>query len=371
MAITLKEARPVRGGQAIAERPDGSHVSFMAYPTPLFDDDGRLIGAVNVLVDITELRRAEQATRAAADALEASNAVKDQFLGLVSHELRTPVTTIFGNARLLQSRGGGARRRRPRGDDRGHRDRCRPAPRDHREPAASDPAGLGDGARPGAAGPRSGSSSVRGLVPVAHPDRTIEVVGTPRSSSTRTRPISACCSRTCSRNAVKYSPPDTLIEVRLTDARRRDRGRGPRSRDRHRRGRRRPAVRALLPDRDGARRGDRARDRAGAVPADRHRARRPDLGDAPRGWWRGGRVRAADRRRGRRPPLRTTRPVRWRPARPASSPGCSGACPNRIGSARTRRPRWRPSVPRPPGGAFPTGSATCRPVRARGSRRRP
>jgi PAS domain S-box-containing protein len=105
MAITLKEARPVRGGQAIAVRPDGSQVSFMAYPTPLFDDDGEMIGAVNVLIDITERHRAERAMRAAADALEASNAVKDEFLGLVSHELRTPVTTIFGNARLLQTRG--------------------------------------------------------------------------------------------------------------------------------------------------------------------------------------------------------------------------------------------------------------------------
>jgi PAS domain S-box-containing protein len=105
MAITLKEARPVRGGQAIAIRPDGSNVSFMAYPTPLFDDGGQLIGAVNVLVDITERHRAEQAVRAAADELEASNTVKDEFLGLVSHELRTPVTTIFGNARLLQTRG--------------------------------------------------------------------------------------------------------------------------------------------------------------------------------------------------------------------------------------------------------------------------
>ena len=83
----------------------------MAYPTPLFDDGGQLIGAVNVLVDITERHRAEQAVRAAADALEASNAVKDEFLGLVSHELRTPVTTIFGNARLLQARGDRARRR--------------------------------------------------------------------------------------------------------------------------------------------------------------------------------------------------------------------------------------------------------------------
>ena len=105
MAVTLKEARPMRGGSAIAVRPDGTLVPFMAYPTPLFDDDGRLIGAVNVLVDVTERHRAEQALRASASALEASNAVKDQFLGLVSHELRTPVTTIYGNARLLQSRG--------------------------------------------------------------------------------------------------------------------------------------------------------------------------------------------------------------------------------------------------------------------------
>ena len=36
--------------------------------------------------------------------LEASNSAKDEFLGLVSHELRTPVTTILGNARLLQDR---------------------------------------------------------------------------------------------------------------------------------------------------------------------------------------------------------------------------------------------------------------------------
>jgi PAS domain S-box-containing protein len=105
MAVTLKEGRPVRGGQAIAVRPDGSRISFMAYPSPLFDDAGEMIGAVNVLIDITERHMAEHAVREAVEALEASNAVKDQFLGLVSHELRTPVTTIFGNARLLQTRG--------------------------------------------------------------------------------------------------------------------------------------------------------------------------------------------------------------------------------------------------------------------------
>src|SRR4051812_22330245 len=98
LAIALREGRPVRGYDAIAERPDGTRVSFVPYPTPLYDATGTLVGAVNVLVDITERRRAEEA-------LLASNAVKDEFLGLVSHELRTPVTTIFGNARLLRDRG--------------------------------------------------------------------------------------------------------------------------------------------------------------------------------------------------------------------------------------------------------------------------
>ena len=104
MAIALKEHRPVRGETAMAERPDGRRVAFTPYPTPLRDADGVMIGAVNVLVDVTDRIAAEQALRTTAEALRASNAVKDEFLGLISHELRTPVTTIFGNATLLSGR---------------------------------------------------------------------------------------------------------------------------------------------------------------------------------------------------------------------------------------------------------------------------
>jgi PAS domain S-box-containing protein len=105
MAIALQENRAVRGYEAIAERPDGSRVSFVPYPTPLRDSRGALLGAVNVLIDVTERRRVEDALQTAAKALRGSNAVKDEFLGLVSHELRTPVTTIFGNAQILRDRG--------------------------------------------------------------------------------------------------------------------------------------------------------------------------------------------------------------------------------------------------------------------------
>ncbi len=54
MAIALTEGREMRGVEAVAERPDGSRVPFMPYPTLLRDDDGRIVGAINMLVDIAE-----------------------------------------------------------------------------------------------------------------------------------------------------------------------------------------------------------------------------------------------------------------------------------------------------------------------------
>ncbi len=72
MAVTLKEGTP-RRGQAIAERPDGTRVHFMAFPTPLRDQAGALLGAVNVLVDISEDERAERVTRRLAAIVESSD----------------------------------------------------------------------------------------------------------------------------------------------------------------------------------------------------------------------------------------------------------------------------------------------------------
>jgi PAS domain S-box-containing protein len=60
MAVALKENRAVRGAEAIAERPDGTRVPFLPYPTPLHDASGKLVGAVNMLVDITDRKRAEE-----------------------------------------------------------------------------------------------------------------------------------------------------------------------------------------------------------------------------------------------------------------------------------------------------------------------
>ncbi|MGP1674541.1 MAG: ATP-binding protein [Candidatus Limnocylindrales bacterium] len=105
MAITLRDGQPARGFRAIAERPDGTRVDFEPHPSPLRDPDGLLVGAVNVLVDVSERERAQDDLRQSEAALQASTGVREDFMSLVSHELRTPVTTILGNAQLLQSRG--------------------------------------------------------------------------------------------------------------------------------------------------------------------------------------------------------------------------------------------------------------------------
>ncbi len=58
MAVAIKEKRAVRGAVAAAERPDGTRVMFTPYPTPLFGEDGDIVGAVNILIDVTDHRQA-------------------------------------------------------------------------------------------------------------------------------------------------------------------------------------------------------------------------------------------------------------------------------------------------------------------------
>jgi len=50
-AIALREQRPVRGAELIAERPDGLRIRFRSHPTPIFDPGGEMLGAINLLVE--------------------------------------------------------------------------------------------------------------------------------------------------------------------------------------------------------------------------------------------------------------------------------------------------------------------------------
>jgi PAS domain-containing protein len=59
--------------EAVAERPDGTRVPFEPYPTPLFDASGDLIGAVNMLIDITDRKHAEEVKQRLSSIVQFSN----------------------------------------------------------------------------------------------------------------------------------------------------------------------------------------------------------------------------------------------------------------------------------------------------------
>lgn len=73
MAITLREGRQIIGEEAMVERPDGVLVPLLVYPTPLFDASGALAGGVNMMVDITERKRAEELAERLSSIVESSD----------------------------------------------------------------------------------------------------------------------------------------------------------------------------------------------------------------------------------------------------------------------------------------------------------
>lgn len=60
MALSLKENRCINGAEAIAELPNGERRWFKAYPSPLHDDNGDVIGGINMLIDISEKKQFEK-----------------------------------------------------------------------------------------------------------------------------------------------------------------------------------------------------------------------------------------------------------------------------------------------------------------------
>src|SRR5260221_69165 len=73
MAIALKEQRPIRGVEAVAERPDGSRVPFLPFPTPTFNSARVFIGAANMVGDITQRKRDVVAALRLASIVESSD----------------------------------------------------------------------------------------------------------------------------------------------------------------------------------------------------------------------------------------------------------------------------------------------------------
>ena len=87
MAVTLREGRPVRGQEIIIERPNDSRRYVLQHPEVIFDAAGIIVGAVNMLVDITDRKKAERATAHLAAIVDSSDSV------IVGKDLQGVVTS--------------------------------------------------------------------------------------------------------------------------------------------------------------------------------------------------------------------------------------------------------------------------------------
>ena len=53
MAIALKQRKPITNAEVTIQRPDGSFRNILHSSTPVYDLEGQLTGAVNILIDVT------------------------------------------------------------------------------------------------------------------------------------------------------------------------------------------------------------------------------------------------------------------------------------------------------------------------------
>ena len=97
--------------------PTSKDRGFLVSAYPVRASTGEILGVGSVVVEITQLRRAEEALqRAKADAdharelaeaqkraAEAANHAKDQFLAVLSHELRTPLSPVLSTVQAMES----------------------------------------------------------------------------------------------------------------------------------------------------------------------------------------------------------------------------------------------------------------------------
>lgn len=82
MALAIKENKGYNEREIVVERPDGRRLTALAHANPIHDESGNLIGAVNVLVDITERKRTEEALRTVREA-ERSRIARDLHDGVL------------------------------------------------------------------------------------------------------------------------------------------------------------------------------------------------------------------------------------------------------------------------------------------------
>ena len=110
MAQALKSKMPVAGHEIIVEQPNGERLNILPHPHPLYDKDGTMIGAINMLVDVTDLgryRSLEQKTRELTTALDALIKSEERYHRMVA-EVEDYAIILLSKEGIIQNWNKGA-----------------------------------------------------------------------------------------------------------------------------------------------------------------------------------------------------------------------------------------------------------------------
>jgi PAS domain S-box-containing protein len=83
----------------------GDYFWVMDAAAPRFDDNGKFLGYIGSVIDITNRKKVEEALRESEAALKEADRRKDEFLALLAHELRNPLAPIRTGLELMRLAG--------------------------------------------------------------------------------------------------------------------------------------------------------------------------------------------------------------------------------------------------------------------------